>query len=72
MNEPKRRGRPPKPGGPKREHLTFRLRGDLKTNLAAAAANEARSISEEVEYRLYRSFRDDEVLAALARIEAKV
>lgn len=54
---PKRRGRPPKPEADRKgSNLTFRTRGDLRDQLAAASEASGRSISEEIEDRLARSF----------------
>ncbi len=40
---------------------TFRVRGELDDKLIAAAEKSGRSVSEEIEYRLERSFRDDDI-----------
>jgi len=56
-NTMKRRGRPKKIEGDVRDrNLTFRTRAGLRDRLAGAADASRRSISEEVEYRLERSF----------------
>ena len=61
--EKRRRGRPPKrPGASKRSHLTFRLTDALKARLSTASRQSNRSISEEIESRLERSF-DRETVA---------
>jgi hypothetical protein len=53
----RRRGRPPLPlGEAKRSSFNTRLRAVLKTRLQQAAADEGRSLSEEIEFRLERSF----------------
>lgn len=50
---PKKRGRPPAPDeGRRRFNLTFRIRGDLKEQIAARAEQSGRSISEEMEFML--------------------
>jgi hypothetical protein len=55
----KRRGRPPVPDSQRRStNFTFRSRGELHSRLAGAAAQSNRSISEEIEWRLERSFLD--------------
>jgi hypothetical protein len=51
------------PAEPKRNNLTFRVRGDLRERLSNAAALAQRSISEEIEFRLERSFAEADVLA---------
>jgi hypothetical protein len=56
-----RRGRPPVPPGQRKsKNFTFRSRGDLHARLAAAAAQSNRSISEEIEWRIERSFLDQD------------
>jgi predicted HicB family RNase H-like nuclease len=56
MVEGKRRGRPPsEPGEAKRASFNTRLRPSLKLALEAAAKQEGRSLSEEIEFRLERS-----------------
>ena len=55
------RSRPPKNGGERSKSRTFRARGDLDEKLEAAATQSGRSVSEEIEYRLERSFRDEEI-----------
>jgi hypothetical protein len=40
---------------------TFRARSALDEKLEAAASLSGRSVSEEIEYRLERSFRDEEI-----------
>jgi HicB family len=64
---PTRRGRPPAPPGQRKsKNFTFRSRGDLHARLAAAAAQSNRSISEEIEWRIERSFLDqDRAIEAL-------
>jgi hypothetical protein len=37
------------------------MRGELDDKLVAAAEKSGRSVSEEIEYRLERSFRDEEI-----------
>lgn len=46
----------------KRNNVTFRARDQLKQELEAAAAKNARSLSEEIEVRLEQSFLDDKAL----------
>ena len=59
----KRRGRPSLPSDQgKRAHFTTRLRTGLKKSLEAEAANAGRSLSEEIEFRLERSFADQDAL----------
>jgi len=55
--KPPRRGRPPIPEEARRsKNLTFRVRATLQENLARAAHASGRSVSEEIEHRLERSF----------------
>lgn len=50
-------GRPSKdPAGGKRPTVTFRCRTDLQAQLQAAATRSDKSVSEEIEHRLMRSF----------------
>lgn len=56
-----RKSRPPKQGMERSKSRTFRVRGDLDEKLEAAATQSGRSVSEEIEYRLDRSFRDEEI-----------
>jgi len=54
-------GRPPKRRGERlSKNRTFRVRGTLDEQLAAAAQEAGRSVSEEIEHRLEESFRRDE------------
>ena len=56
-SEPRKRGRPAVSSKQKKSQtITFRTRPDLRESLEAAAEQAGRSISEEVEYRLQRSF----------------
>lgn len=62
-NQPKRRGRPPKStSGPKVGTLTFRTRADFRERLEQAAAQSGRSVTEEVELRVERSFEIDRIV----------
>lgn len=55
-------GRPSKPVAEvKRAHLTFRVRDALRDRVAQVAAEQGRSISEEIEHRLERSFHESEL-----------
>jgi hypothetical protein len=55
------KSRPPKHGKERAKSRTFRVHGDLDEKLEAAATQSGRSVSEEIEYRLERSFRDEEI-----------
>ena len=55
------KSRPPKQAKERAKSRTFRVHGDLDDKLEAAAALSGRSVSEEIEYRLDRSFRDEEI-----------
>lgn len=60
-NEPKKRGRPSIPVEErKNRNLTFRARGDLRDRLAKRAAENDRSISEEIELQLIRALDREE------------
>lgn len=56
-----RKSRPLKQGIERSKSRTFRARGDLDERLVAAATQSGRSVNEEIEYRLDRSFRDEEI-----------
>jgi Arc-like DNA binding domain len=61
--KPARRGRPPlKSGEAKRASFNTRLRNALKEHLEEAARSAGRSLSEEIEFRLERSFDRSESL----------
>jgi hypothetical protein len=68
-------GRPALPADRRRSHtLRFRARGDTLSRLQAAADVSGRSLSEEIEYRVERSFdREDraEITDALERLRAE-
>src|SRR5215216_475715 len=73
-NEPRKGGRPALSSERKKSQtLTFRTRTDLRKTLEAAAEQAGRSISEEVEYRLQRSFdREALVFEIYGDIHAKL
>jgi hypothetical protein len=59
-------GRPARHEGERlTKHRTFRVRGRLDELLQAAADKTGRSVSEEIEHRLERSFYDERMAAAL-------
>jgi hypothetical protein len=61
-NKNRPRGRPPVPMSEKRvRNFTFRSRGDMHERLSEAAEVNGRSISEEIERRLERSFLPEEI-----------
>lgn len=65
------RGRPPKAEGErKRNNLTMRLRDETKNKLQGAAAANTRSLSEEAEARLDRSFEWEEAFGNARKILA--
>jgi hypothetical protein len=58
----RRSGRPPKAEGERKaSHITFRVRENLRERLQRAAEENGRSLSEETEYRLESTFRDQDV-----------
>jgi len=66
----KSRGRPPLPPEEgKRVPLNMRTTQDLRDKIEAAAKAAGRSIAQEVEIRLERSFHDDGMKSDLGRIE---
>ncbi len=63
MDQPRKRGGQPKdPAERKRNNLTFRVRDRIRSILEEAATEAGRSVSEEIEYRVERSFQDDRIL----------
>ena len=61
----RQRGRPPlKKGEAKRSSFNTRLRDRVKERLEAEAANAGRSLSEEIEFRLERSFAEEDAKIA--------
>ncbi len=68
----KKTGRPPKfPGEGKRPTLTFRVRGGMHEQLKASAAAAVRSISEEIEWRLAKSYEWERAFQDLDAFKAK-
>jgi predicted HicB family RNase H-like nuclease len=62
MAAKKRIGRPPKAKEDRKAvNFTFRSRGQMRERLQAAAIAVGRSISEEIEFRLERSFWQEEI-----------
>jgi hypothetical protein len=60
MTRKPKRGRPPRyKGEVLRKNRTFRVRARLDESLEEAAAKAGRSTSEEIEYRLERTFLED-------------
>jgi len=73
MSAPKKVGRPrgPKPRGPfsnKRCQINTKITGDTRKALEDAADHAGRSLSQEIELRLVRSFRDDDIEAFMTRM----
>lgn len=63
----KRRGRPPKPQGARTQgNFTFRTLPALREHLQRAAEASGRSVSEEITYRLQRSFDNEATLQDIA------
>jgi len=68
MAKRKRIGRPPKRAKERKSvNFTFRSRGELRDWLRDASEPEGRSISEEIEKRLYESFQKQQVARDLAK-----
>src|SRR4051794_14198992 len=66
VSEERRRGRPSVPKeDKKRNNLTFRTRDDLRDLLSSSAEQAGRSVSEEIEFRLRRSYYEDERITEL-------
>lgn len=63
--QPKKRGRPPKPQDERKgQNLTFRTRADFRERLEQAAVQSGRSVTEEVELRVERSFEIDRIISS--------
>jgi hypothetical protein len=60
------------PSGARRRALSFRTTPELYARMQAAAAASGRSLTQEIELRLERSFADEEIAGTLSRIERKV
>jgi hypothetical protein len=57
-----RMGRPPRHAGERlSKNRTFRVRGELDDRLQTSANKSGRSVSEEIEYRLERSYQIDDL-----------
>jgi len=66
MEKKRRRGGQRKPAAlRKRKSLTFRIRDRMRAVLKEAAADNERSISEEVEHRLMMSFLNEDIVEKL-------
>jgi hypothetical protein len=62
-----RKGRPPRRVGEQlRKNRTFRIRGPLDAFLANAAERSGRSVSEEIEYRLEKTFTEETAYGGVA------
>ena len=55
------KSRTPKQTKERAKSRTFRVHGDLDEKIEAAAKQSGRSVGEEIEFRLERSFRDEEI-----------
>jgi predicted HicB family RNase H-like nuclease len=70
MAAKKRIGRPPKAKEDRKAvNFTFRSRGQMRERLQAAAIAAGRSISEEIEFRLERSFWQEEIERDTAKLQ---
>ena len=68
MAKRKRIGRPPKPAKDRRSvNFTFRSRGELRDLLRNSAGPAGRSISEEIEHRLFQSFQKETAARDVAK-----
>lgn len=65
---PKTRGRPLLGDEPKRHSVSFRITPALKRRLDEALSESGRSLAQELEHRLERSFRDDDLVEVAKRI----
>jgi hypothetical protein len=66
----KRAGRPSRELQPgERVPMSFRVTPELKAKMDAAAEESGRSVTQEIEFRLEQSFRDDRIEAQLEEIK---
>jgi Arc-like DNA binding dprotein len=73
MAAKKRIGRPPKAKEDRKAvNFTFRSRGQMRERLQAAAIAAGRSISEEIEFRLERSFWQEEMERDTAKLQVSL
>jgi predicted HicB family RNase H-like nuclease len=73
MAAKKRIGRPPKAKEDRKAvNFTFRSRGQMRERLQAAAIAAGRSISEEIEFRLERSFWQEEMERDTAKLQVRL
>jgi predicted HicB family RNase H-like nuclease len=73
MAAKKRIGRPPKAEEDRKAvNFTFRSRGQMRERLQAAAIAAGRSISEEIELRLERSFWQEEIEGDTVTLQIRV
>jgi predicted HicB family RNase H-like nuclease len=73
MAAKKRIGRPPKAKEDRKAvNFTFRSRGQMRERLQAAAIAAGRSISEEIEFRLERSFWQEEIERDTAKLQVGI
>jgi hypothetical protein len=69
----KRIGRPPKANEDRKAvNFTFRSRGQMRERLQTAAIASSRSISEEIEFRLERSFQEEEIEESTGTVKLQV
>ena len=73
MSAKKRIGRPPKAKEDRKAvNFTFRSRGQMRERLQAAAIASGRSISEEIELRLERSFWREEIEGKTVELQVRL
>jgi len=73
QSQPKRgRGRPPKQTEIKRTFFQTRMRESQRRRLEAAAAENGRSLSEEIELRLELSLRDNDIVDQLTQLLTQI
>lgn len=68
-----KRGRPKLPARLRKgSYVGFRATDALRRQIATAAADNGRSLSQEAAARLEQSFRDDQVMGAIALVRADI
>lgn len=66
------RGRPPSGAKAKRHVIAVRATEDFRAKIDAAAANSGRSMSQEIEFRLERSFEEDRLREVAREVALQV
>ena len=66
--EQRKRGRPAKFAGVKRQNFSFRITEEMRQRVIEAATESGRSLSEEIEFRLNRDLHWEEMFVTWRKI----